>query len=30
MDSKETFQEEILEIIRYAEATVGSIDKKNK
>ena len=30
MDSKETFQEEILEIIRYTEATVGSIDDKTK
>ena len=30
MDSKETFQEEILDIIRYTEATVGSIDDKTK
>ena len=30
MDSKQTFQEEILEIIMYAEATMGSIDDKTK
>jgi hypothetical protein len=30
MDSKETFQEEILDIIRYTEATVGRVDDKTK